>query len=42
VEKALKYELRRREVKGMDKSAKNLEDTARRHCSKILYGMLIN
>ena len=37
VEKALKYELRRCEVEAMDKIAEDLEDTARRHNSKILY-----
>ena len=37
VEKALKYELRRCEVKAMDKIAEDLEDAARRHNSKILY-----
>ena len=37
VEKALKCELRRCEVEAMDKIAKDLEDAARRHNSKILY-----
>ena len=37
VEKALKSELRRREVEAMDKIAEDLEDTARRHNSRILY-----
>ena len=37
VEKSLKYELRRFEVEAMDETAKYLEDTARRHNSKILF-----
>ena len=37
MEKALKYELRRCEVEAMDKIAEDLEDSARRHNSKILY-----
>jgi hypothetical protein len=37
VEKALKYELRRCEVEAMDKIAKDLEDAARQHNSKILH-----
>ena len=37
VEKALKYELRRREVEAMERIAKNLEDAAKRHNSKILF-----
>ena len=37
VEKALKYELKRCEVEAMDKIAEDLEDSARRHNSKILY-----
>ena len=37
MEKALKYEQRRCEVKAMDKIAEDLEDAARRHTSKILY-----
>ena len=37
VEKALKYELRRREVEAMNDIAEDLEDAARRHNSKILY-----
>ncbi|XP_065560783.1 uncharacterized protein LOC136027418 [Artemia franciscana] len=38
VERALKYELRRCEVEAMDKIAKDLEDAAELHNSKILYG----
>ena len=37
VQKTLKYELRRREVEAMDKTAEDLEDAVRRHNSKILY-----
>ena len=37
MEKALKYELRRCEVEAMDKIAEDLENSARRHNSKILY-----
>ena len=37
VEKALEYELRRCEVEAMDKIAKDLEDPARWHNSKILH-----
>ena len=37
VKKALKYELKRCEVKAMDKIAEDLEDAARRHNNKILY-----
>ena len=33
----LKYKLRRCEVEAMDKIAKDLENAARRHNSKILY-----
>ena len=37
VKKALKYELGRSKGAAMDKIAKDLEDTSRRHNSKILY-----
>ena len=37
MEKALKHEIRRCEVEAMDKIAEHLEDSARRHSSKILY-----
>ena len=37
VEKAQKYELRRYEVEATDKIAKNLEDAARWHNSKVLH-----
>ena len=37
VKKALKYELRRCEVEALHKIAKDLEDAARQHNSKILY-----
>jgi len=37
MEKALKYELRRYEMEAIDKFAEDLEDSARRHNSKILY-----
>ena len=38
--KGLKYELRRCEVEAMDKIAKDLEDAARRHNSKIFYWLV--
>ena len=37
MEKALKYKLRRCEVKVKDEIAEDLEDAARRHNSKMLY-----
>ena len=42
VEKELKYELSRCEVKAMDKIAEDLVDAARWHNSKMLYCMLRN